>query len=54
MNSIEFGLNVSCHIQINQNRRIFHFATIKIVVLIISGKISGKFSGKLHNQLSQM
>ena len=33
--------------QINQNRRIFHFATIKIFVLIISGKFSGKISGKL-------
>ena len=44
------------HIQINQNRRVFHFDTIKIFVLIMSGKISGKFSGKLptwiFNQLS--
>ena len=40
----------------NQNRRIFHFATKNIFVLIISGKISGTFSGKLptviFNQLS--
>ena len=47
---------MSCHIQITQNRRILYFATIKIFVLIISGKISGKFSGKLpsriFNQLS--
>ena len=34
--------------QINQNRRIFHFVSIKIFGLIIAGKISGKFSGKLH------
>ena len=47
---------MTCHIQINQNRKIFHFDTIKIFVSIISGKISGKFSGKLptliFNQLS--
>ena len=47
---------MSCHMQIHQNCRIFHFATIKILVLIISGKISGKFSGNLptviFNQLS--
>ena len=49
---------MSYHIQVNQNCRMFHFATIKIFVLIISGKISGKCSGKLHmgifNQLSEM
>ena len=43
------------HIQITQNRN-FHFGTIKIIVLIISGKISGKFSVKISrgifNQLS--
>ena len=38
---------MSCNIQTNQNRRFFHFDTIKIFVLIISGKISGKFSCKL-------
>ena len=38
---------MSSNIQINQNRRIFHFDTIKIFVLIIAGKISGKFSAKL-------
>ena len=43
-------------IQINQNHRIVQFATIKIFVLINSGKFSGKFSSKLptviFNQLS--
>ena len=55
-NFLEFWLNMSCHIQINQNGRNFHFETIKIFVLIISGKISGRFSDKLptvtFNQLS--
>ena len=56
-NVIEFWLNLSCHIQINKNRRIFHLATLKLFDLIICGKISAKFSGKpptiIFNQLSE-
>ena len=56
MNLVNFWLNMSCLVQINQNSRNFHFDSIKIFVLIISGKISGRFSGKLStgifNQLS--
>ena len=47
---------MACHIQINNIAEFFYFDTIKIFVLIISGKISGKCSGKLptgiFNQLS--
>ena len=54
-NFIQFWLNLSCHIQINQNLRdFFNFATIKIFVLIISGKISGKLPTEIFNQLSEM
>ena len=45
---------MSCHIQINQNRKFFHFDTIKILVLIISGKISGKLPIVIFNQLSDV
>ena len=43
---------MSCHIEINQNRRIFHFDSLKVFILILSRKISAKFSG-IFNQLSQ-
>ena len=44
---------MSCHIQINQYLWIFHFDTIEIFVLIISGKISGKFYSKLPTGIFQ-
>ena len=43
---------MSIHIQINQNRRVFRFDTIKIFVLIISGKFSGKLPIGIFTQLS--
>ena len=44
---------MSIQMQINQNRRVFfHFDTIKIFVLIISGKFSGKLPTVIFNQLS--
>ena len=55
-NFIQFWLQMSCYIQINQNRRSFPFPTIKILVLIFSDKISPMFSGEiptvLFNQFS--
>ena len=38
---------MSCHIPINQKPRNFHFAPIKILVLIIPVKNSARFSGRL-------
>ena len=43
---------MSCNIQINQNLRFFHFNTIKIFGLIISGKIYGKLPTGIFTQLS--
>ena len=53
---IQSWLNLSRHIQINQNLGIFSLCYNKNILLIIFGKISGKFSGNrprvIFNQLS--